>query len=295
MLRVGVLDRELADHLAVVLDRALLPAGGADRRAAEAEARLVRAQGHVDQRPGAPGRDLDLRRDLHEVRQRIEARGEILADLHQRGLRGELPEPAHEGVDGVHGPPADQLLDPVAELLELEREGDLLRIGGGHADDGVVAEEVGQRQGEHVQRVRLDRRAQDQQAAQPVDPLGALDPERVLQRVQRGDGVGRGADGADPRDDPLDLEVVLPLEERLVVAASLEDVHVHFVDRVAHHLDEDAAVPFDPAEVGNRDRPTARLHRAPPARDPSCTRRGRRSSPFSARSRPMRSSGPGTS
>ena len=37
----------------------------------------------------------------------------------------QLAEAADEGVDRVNGAAADQLLDAVAELLELEREGDL--------------------------------------------------------------------------------------------------------------------------------------------------------------------------
>ena len=98
-------------------------------------------------------------------------------------------------------------------------------------DHRVEAEEVGQREGEHVQRVRLDGGAEEQQPAQLVDARRLLDAERVLERRQRRHRVVRRADRAHARDDPLDVEEVLADEERLVVAAALEDVHVDLVDR----------------------------------------------------------------
>ncbi len=134
-------------------------------------------------------------------------------------------------------------------------------MGFRQGEDARHPEVVGDRHEIEVQQVALEDFAEPEQAPQVTGLLADGDAEGLLGSGQRGEGVGVGADPADPGDDRRHVPVVAPLEQPLEKARRFDDLEAAFLDLAAGGLDHQVGVPLDAGQVGDFN-----LHGAPPCR-----------------------------
>ena len=156
-------------------------------------------------------------------------------------------------------PAADERHDLVPHLLEGEALRDELRVVLGHVDRALVPEEVGGVEHRDVEDVALDPLAAVEEPAQLAQAAAHRHAAGGLHRVDRAHLVGDGADAADAGRDVGGLGELPAPEERLEEAGRLVDVEARLDDLVALDLHEEAALPLDPGQRADGDRPRAPL------------------------------------
>jgi hypothetical protein len=190
----------------------------------------------------------------------------VLAGLLQLSGEGEQLAPgrcpveaADADVDGVDGPAADDLHQPVAGLLEPQPA--LQQFGAfvGHVQAAFVAEEVRGVQQVNVQRMALDPLAAVDEPPERGDRLGDLGTAGVLNGLARTHLVGDRADAADPRRDVGRLGVLPAAQQRLEEPGWLVDVEPRVGDLPVADDDLQAALALDPGQRRHGDRPAADL------------------------------------
>ena len=156
----------------------------------------------------------------------------------------------------------------VADLLEPEPIGDELPVVLRQLDGARVAEEVRGVQEVDVERVALDPFGAVQEAAERSRRRLDLDPEQVLERMDRAHLVRDGADAADARDDVEDLVRRAADHERLEVPGRLEDLQARLGDGPVPNEEVQRALALDAGQVLDLEAEVSRVHLATP-RDPT--------------------------
>ena len=233
-------------HDPALVHRVLVRVSERDQPAVADERRGVETGDQVDRGEG----------DLERLGQRAAQGGDLAPAERPR----EATDPDRDRVDR---PATDQLDELVAGLLEGQPRFDGGPVILGELERAGVAEEVGQVEQVDVERVALDPLAAVEQAAERADGGVDLDPETVLEGMDRGHLVGDRADPADAGDDVDDLVRRPPDDEALEVARRLEDLEVGFLDHAVVDAQPERSLALDPGQSGDVDGEVAVLGRQP--------------------------------
>ena len=158
---------------AAALDRVLARLPQRDERV------VLLVVGEVEARDEARQLDRGVARPLELGHERLQLRA-----------RGRAVGAADAQVDRVHGPPADDLHDGVAGLLQAQGRLDEVAPVAGQLHRPRIAEEVGGMEHRRVEDVALDPLAAVDEPTEQPHLVGQLDPAHGLHRVAGARDVG---------------------------------------------------------------------------------------------------------
>ena len=183
----------------------------------------------------------------------VERLGQLALDGRDLAAAEGSREPANPDRHRVNRPPADELDDPVARLLEGQPGLDRRAVVLGELEGAGIAQEVRQVEQVDVERVALDPFAAVEQAPKRADLGIDRNAQRVLEGVDSGHLVGDRADAADAGDDVDDL-VGRPTDDQpLEVAGRLEDLEMGLLDHAVADAQAERALALDPRQPGDVD------------------------------------------
>ncbi len=223
--------------------------GAADQPVVEG-VHIRRGQRNVLRRP-LEGRNLPRQRE-HGVRDELgvgEGGLDGVPQIAHLIFRWQLAEPAGTQLHGMGAAAADDFHDGVAEFVQADDGEHDFGVTIHQRDHGLDAREVRRDQVADVEEMALDLLAVHAQQSQLLRLLRDRDVHRGFDRVQRGEGVGHGADAADAAGDGLHLIPPATAHHRLEEARRLGHLPFHTLDLAVLRGEADVRVPLDAGHV----------------------------------------------
>jgi hypothetical protein len=163
-------------------------------------------------------------------------------------------ETAGLDADGMNFPPAKELHDFVARLLDREAVLDHRAMVARHAYPIGEAEEVGRMKHHHVKAVAFDPfPAINEPAERPKLPFD-LGAESVLDRMDGAHLIGDRADAANARDDIGHFVVAAAAQECFEETRRLEDLELRRGHTPVADLQVECSLAFDAGEIIDQNR-----------------------------------------